>query len=249
VSDVNTIGPRPTPNASPAQPPILRLQGLSAGYGRSQVLFGVNLTIPQRGAVAVLGRNGAGKTTLMKTIVGELDATGGTVTFAGTDVTRLSTERRIRLGIGYVPQEHSVFGRLSVRENLAVGALGSKGPAETDRVLAIFPKLGRRLSQAAGTLSGGERKMLAISRALLSNPKLLLLDEPTEGVWIGVIEEIADRLQELVREMAVIVVEQHLDLALRVSERASVLDRGHVALEGEAAALRNDARLFQLLAP
>jgi branched-chain amino acid transport system ATP-binding protein len=113
----------------------------------------------------------------------------------------------------------------------------------------MFPKLGQRLGQPAGTLSGGERKMLAIGRALLSNPKLLLLDEPTEGMWVGVIEEIAERLQELVKEIAIVIVEQHLELALDVADYAYVLDRGRIALEGRPSAVRNDSQLLQLLAP
>jgi branched-chain amino acid transport system ATP-binding protein len=148
-----------------------------------------------------------------------------------------------------VPQEHSVFARLSVRDNLAVGLRGTRDRAALDRVLAIFPKLGQRMSQAAGTLSGGERKMLAIARALLANPRLLLLDEPTEGVWIGVVEEITERLIDLAKEISVIVVEQHLDLALQVASRAYVLDRGRVALSGPSQELRNDPRLLTYLAP
>ncbi len=228
---------------------LLEVSDLCAAYGRSQVLFDVGLTAPARGAVAVLGRNGAGKTTLMKTIIGEIKAGRGTIRFAGRDATHLPTEQRARLGLGYVPQEHAVFARLSVRENLAVGALGGRDRGGVDRVLAIFPKLGERLGQAAGTLSGGERKMLAISRALLGEPKLLLLDEPTEGVWIGVIEEIADRLRALAQEIAIVIVEQHLDLALSVAGRAYVLDRGRVALEGPSAEIRDDPRLLQFLAP
>jgi branched-chain amino acid transport system ATP-binding protein len=203
----------------------------------------------RRGAVAILGRNGAGKTTLLKTIMGELKATAGAISLDGRDASRLPTERRVRLGIGYVPQEHAVFGRLSVRENLEVGALATRDRSAIDRALTIFPKLGQRLQQPAGTLSGGERKMLAIGRALLADPKLLLLDEPTEGVWIGVIEEIAERLQTLVQQIAVILVEQHLDLALRVADYAYVLDRGRVAVHGSSAAVRDDPRLLQYLAP
>lgn len=228
---------------------LLEVRDLCAAYGRSQVLFNVAVTAPRRGAVAILGRNGAGKTTLLKTIMGELKATGGAISLDGRDALRLPTERRVRLGIGYVPQEHAVFGRLSVRENLEVGALAAKDRSAIDRALTIFPKLGQRLQQPAGTLSGGERKMLAIGRALLADPKLLLLDEPTEGVWIGVIEEIAERLEVLVREIAVMIVEQHLDLALRVTDYAYVLDRGRVALHGRSAAVREDARLLQYLAP
>lgn len=228
---------------------FLDVTALDAGYGRSQVLFGINMRVPSRGGVAVLGRNGAGKTTLMKAIVGELQLRGGTVSLGTHDVGRLPTEQRIRLGIGYVPQEHSVFARLSVRDNLAVGMLGTRDQTALDRVLAIFPKLGERLSQVAGTLSGGERKMLAIARALLADPRLLLLDEPTEGVWIGVVEEITERLIDLAKEISLIVVEQHLDLALRVASQAYVLDRGRIALSGSSHELRNDPRLLAYLAP
>ena len=228
---------------------FLDIRHLDAGYGRSQVLFDVNIGIPWRGGVAVLGRNGAGKTTLMKTIVGELAASKGELLFDGRDVSRSRTEERVRMGIGYVPQEHSVFARLSVRDNLAVGALSSRNPAAVDRVLTIFPKLGQRLDQPAGTLSGGERKMLAIGRAMLGEPSLLLLDEPTEGVWVGVIEEITERLIELAGEIAVVIVEQHLDLALRVADYAYVLDRGRVALQGSAGDVRNSPELLRYLAP
>ena len=228
---------------------FLEINHLDAGYGRSQVLFDVNVGIPWRGGVAVLGRNGAGKTTLMKAIVGELALTKGELKFDGRDISRSQTEERVRLGIGYVPQEHSVFARLSVRDNLAVGALYNYDPAATDRVLAIFPKLAQRLDQPAGTLSGGERKMLAIGRALLGDPKLLLLDEPTEGVWVGVIDEITERLVALAKEIAVVIVEQHLDLALRVADYAYVLDRGRVALQGAAGEVRNDKELLRYLAP
>jgi branched-chain amino acid transport system ATP-binding protein len=228
---------------------FLDIRHLEAGYGRSQVLFDVNMGIPWRGGIAVLGRNGAGKTTLMKTIVGELVSSKGELYFDGRDITRRRPEERVRSGIGYVPQEHSVFARLSVRDNLAVGALFNRDAAAVDRVLTIFPKLGQRLDQPAGTLSGGERKMLAIGRAMLGNPKLLLLDEPTEGVWIGVIDEITDRLMELAKEIALIIVEQHLELALRVADYAYVLDRGRVALQGPAEKVRSDPELLRYLAP
>jgi branched-chain amino acid transport system ATP-binding protein len=228
---------------------FLDIRHLEAGYGRSQVLFDVNMGIPWRGGIAVLGRNGAGKTTLMKTIVGELVSSKGQLFFDGRDITRRRPEERVRSGIGYVPQEHSVFARLSVRDNLAVGALFNRDAAAVDRVLTIFPKLGQRLDQPAGTLSGGERKMLAIGRAMLGNPKLLLLDEPTEGVWIGVIDEITDRLMELAKEIALIIVEQHLELALHVADYAYVLDRGRVVLQGPAEKVRSDPELLRYLAP
>jgi len=227
----------------------LDIRNLNAGYGRSQVLFDVSMTVPWRGGVAVLGRNGAGKTTLMKAIIGELPLSGGSLSLDARDVGRLPTEQRVRMGFGYVPQEHAVFGRLSVRDNLAVGALTNRDSHAVNRVLEMFPKLGQRLDQVAGTLSGGERKMLAIGRALLSDPRLLLLDEPTEGVWIGVIDEITERLVLLAKEIAIVIVEQHIDLALQVASRAYVLDRGRVALTGSAQEVRTDPTLLQYLAP
>ena len=228
---------------------FLEVRHLDAGYGRSQVLFDVNIGVPWRGGVAVLGRNGAGKTTLMKTIVGELASSKGELFLDGRNITRHRTEERVRCGIGYVPQEHSVVARLSVRDNLAVGALLNRNTAAVERVLAIFPKLGQRLDQPAGTLSGGERKMLAIGRAMLGNPQLLLLDEPTEGVWVGVIEEITERLMEFAREIAIVIVEQHLELALHVADYAYVLDRGRIALQGPSETVRNDPELLRYLAP
>lgn len=228
--------------------PILSVEGLSTGYGRSRVLYDMSFAAPARGGLAILGRNGAGKTTLLKTLAGEMAPWGGRVVFAGADCDGEGTERRVRRGLGYVPQEHAVFGSLSVRENLMLGAIAS-GAKGFDMAVDFFPKLGARLGQQAGTLSGGERKMLAIGRAILGRPKLLMLDEPTEGVWIGVIEEIADRLARLAKEIALVIVEQHVELALRVAERALVMDRGTVALEGPSSEIAADPRLTRYLAP
>ncbi|MFL5279464.1 MAG: ABC transporter ATP-binding protein [Rhodopila sp.] len=231
------------------EPPILVVTGLDAGYGRSQVLFDMRIAAPRHGAVAVLGRNGAGKSTLLKTLAGELRPIAGSIQFDGTETRAEPTEQRSRRGIGFVPQEDAIFGKLTVRENLLLGATRQPDRNGIDEVLDFFPKLAQRLGQTAATLSGGERKMLAISRALLGRPKLLLLDEPTEGVWIGVIEEIADRLAVLAQRMSVILVEQHVDLALRVARYAYVMDRGSVALEGAASQVRDDPRLLRYLAP
>jgi branched-chain amino acid transport system ATP-binding protein len=229
--------------------PFLNIRNLNAGYGRSQVLFDASLSIPWRGAVAVLGRNGAGKTTLMKTIIGELAISSGEMSFDSRDITQSQTQERVRMGIGYVPQEHSIFARLSVRDNLAVGALLNRDHTAVDQVLTMFPKLGQRLDQAAGTLSGGERKMLAIGRAMLGAPKLLLLDEPTEGVWVGVVEEITERLIDLAKDIAILIVEQHLDLALRLADYTYVLDRGRVAMQGASSDVRISSDLLRYLAP
>lgn len=228
---------------------ILEVHGLNGGYGRSQVLFDVAMRAPRRGGVAILGRNGAGKTTLLKTLVGELKVMSGEITLDGMSATHIGTERRIRRGLGYVPQEHAVFAKLTVQENLALGAINRRGRTAVEEVLDFFPKLAERLAQPAGTLSGGERKMLAIGRALLGQPAVLLLDEPTEGVWIGVIEEIAERLAALAREISVIIVEQHVELALRVADYAYVMERGQMALEGPATTIKNDPRLLRHLAP
>jgi len=228
---------------------FLQVEGLSAGYGRSQALFGVSLEAPARGAVAVLGRNGAGKSTLLKALFGELAAMAGTIRLDGAPIEAEPAERRVRRGIGYVPQEHAIFAKLTVRENLLLGGVGQHDRKGMDYVLDFFPKLAQRLTQTAGTLSGGERKMLAIGRAVLGRPRLLMLDEPTEGVWVGVIEEIAERLKQLSREMAVILVEQHIELALDVAHYAYVMERGQVALEGPAAAVKADPQLMRHLAP
>ncbi len=233
--------------SDPALPPLLQVTALCAGYGRSQVLFDLSFVLPPRGAVAILGRNGAGKTTLLKTLAGEITPMSGSVAFDGRLATADPSELRSRNGMGYVPQEHAIFAKMSVRENLLLGAAGRRGAI--DEVLDMFPKLGARLSQTAGTLSGGERKMLAMGRALLGRPRLLMLDEPTEGVWIGVIEEIAERLTELAGRMCVVLVEQHVELALRVASYAYVIDRGTIALQGPAGTVRADPALLGLLAP
>ena len=230
--------------------PLLDAGRLCTYYGTSQALFDVSLNVPPRGGVAILGRNGAGKTTLLKTLAGELLPARGSLRFNGTDVARLPTEQRIRLGIAYVPQEQGVFGRLTVRENLLIGAMSADGgKARIGEMLTLFPLLAKRLTQQAGTLSGGERKMLAISRALLGQPSMLMLDEPTEGVWHGVVEEIAARLEELSKTIAILVVEQHVRMALQVSQYCYVMDRGQIALEGPSAEIHNNPELIRLLSP
>jgi urea transport system ATP-binding protein len=228
---------------------LLDVQHLDAGYGRSQVLFNLTMLAPARGAVAILGRNGAGKSTLLKTIAGEITPMSGVIWFDRRHAAQETSERRVRRGLGYVPQENAIFDRMTVRENLALGAINQKDKAGIDRVLAIFPKLAQRLGQTAATLSGGERKMLAIGRALVGRPKLLMLDEPTEGVWVGVIEEIAEQLAELAKSISLIVVEQHVELALRIAQYAYVMDRGSIALEGPSAQVRADANLLRYLSP
>jgi branched-chain amino acid transport system ATP-binding protein len=229
---------------------LLEAEGLCTYYGTSQALFDVAIKVPSRGGVAILGRNGAGKTTLLKTLAGDLRPTRGTIQFDGESCTRMPTEQRVHRGLGHVPQELAIFGGLTVKENLLLGALPSaNGKQRIDEMVQLFPRLGQRMSQRAGTLSGGERKMLAISRALLGDPYLIMLDEPTEGVWHEVVEEIAQRLEQLAEKIAVVIVEQHVALALRVSKYCYVMDRGRVALEGPSATVRDDPDLMRLLAP
>lgn len=231
-------------------PALLQARGLCTYYGTSQALFDVSIDVPSRGGVAILGRNGAGKTTLLKTLAGDLPPRAGSITFDGTDTTRRPTEARVRAGLGHVPQEQAVFGGLTVKENLLIGQMADRSrESKLEEMITLFPRLGERLSQKAGTLSGGERKMLAISRALLGKPYLIMLDEPTEGVWHGVVEEIAERLQKLTQDIAVLIVEQHVELALRVAHYCYVMDRGRVALQGPTEEIRNNPELVRLLAP
>ena len=230
---------------------ILKLENVDSGYGLSQVLFDVSLNCPRKGATAVLGRNGAGKSTLLKTVANEIIPSKGKIYFDGANTAGETTDKRVKRGMAYVPQEDAVFLKLSVQENLILGASSNSNfkKADLDMVLDFFPKLSQRLAQQAGTLSGGERKMLAISRALIGKPKFVMLDEPTEGVWVGVIEEISDRLKELSKEISVVLVEQHVELALEVCEYAYVLDRGKVALEGTSDDIEKNPNLIKHLAP
>jgi branched-chain amino acid transport system ATP-binding protein len=229
---------------------LLLAEGLCTYYGNSQALFDVSLKVESRGAVAILGRNGAGKTTLLRTLAGDLQPTRGSVRFDGEDTTHTPVEERVRNGIGHVPQEQAVFSGLTVKQNLLIGQMAdATGESRIDEVVNLFPQLGQRFQQKAGTLSGGERKMLAIGRALLGRPYLLMLDEPTEGVWHSVVEEIAQRLEQLARDIAVLIVEQNVKLALRVAQYCYVMDRGRIALEGRSEDVRNDSNLVRLLAP
>jgi branched-chain amino acid transport system ATP-binding protein len=230
--------------------PLLRAEHLCTYYGTSQALFDVSIEVPARGVVAILGRNGAGKTTLLKTLAGDLKPARGGVVFDGIEAGREPTEARVRRGLGHVPQEQAVFSGLSVKDNLLIGKMADAGgEARIEDVVRLFPRLGERFSQKAGTLSGGERKMLAIGRALLGRPRLLMLDEPTEGVWHEVVEEIGERLEQLSRDIAVLLVEQHVELALRVAQYCYVMDRGQVALEGPAGKIKEHPELLRLLAP
>jgi branched-chain amino acid transport system ATP-binding protein len=209
----------------------LEISNLSGGYEASQVLFDLSFVIPKTGVTAIVGRNGAGKSTLLQTIMGFIKPSAGAISFEGKDITSSSTYARTRLGIGYVPQDRPVFSELSVRENLLIGAsrLPKKQRTDLDPVLDIFPKLADRLDQKAGTMSGGERKMVGIARALIGQPTLLVMDEPTEGVWHGVVDEIQDRLITYGKNNAILIVEQNLDFTIAMASQILLLERGVIS--------------------
>lgn len=215
---------------------LLRLTGLRAGHGDAQVIPDLSLALREGEALAVLGRNGVGKTTLLDSIVGVTRRFGGTIHFGGQDITALSPERRARAGIGWVPQERDIFKSLTIEENLTATAL--PGPWTLDRVYAMFPRLHERRSNMGNQLSGGEQQMLAIGRALMLNPRLLLLDEPTEGLAPIIVEAVLDAVVAIGREgIATMIVEQHARQILKITGRAIILDRGRIVHEADSAAL------------
>jgi branched-chain amino acid transport system ATP-binding protein len=219
---------------------LLEIRKVRAGYGETVVLEDVELALPEDGALAVLGRNGVGKTTLLATIMGHTTFHSGTVSFRGRDIAALPVYERSRLGIGYVPQERLIFPSLDVHENLTVAARPGRWTAE--RVYELFPRLKERRAAMGNQLSGGEQQMLAIGRALMGNPSLLLLDEPLEGLAPIIVELLLASLRRLIAEerLAIILVEQHAKTALAVTQNALILNRGRVAHYGPSAALLAD---------
>jgi urea transport system ATP-binding protein len=219
---------------------MLSVERLDVAYGSSQVVWGVDLTVGAREVVCLMGRNGVGKTTLLRTVMGLLPARGGRVTFDGVDVTRWSADRRARAGIGYVPQGREIFPHLSVEENLRVAQLGSGRGGTMDDVLELFPALRRLLARRGGVLSGGEQQMLAIGRALLTRPRLLILDEPTEGIQPSIILEIEAAIRRIKEELglAVLLVEQYLDFAERLADAYVIMAKGAVVAAGPTRELR-----------
>lgn len=220
---------------------FLEIKNLNGGYEASQVLFDVSFSIPKTGITAIVGRNGAGKSTLLQSIMGFIKPSSGTIAFDGKSITDKSTYSRTRMGIGYVPQDRPVFSDLSVRENLLIGAsrLPKKERGNLSPVLDIFPKLADRLDQKAGTMSGGERKMVGIARALIGQPTLLVMDEPTEGVWHGVVDEIQERLIAYGKENSILIVEQNLDFTIGMASQILLLERG-VITQRVAAGEKNE---------
>jgi urea transport system ATP-binding protein len=224
---------------------ILTLAGVTVGYGDGTVLADINLSVAAGHALCLLGRNGVGKTTLVKTVMGLLRPRHGRVMFEGGDITRLAPNARARLGIGYVPQGRLVFPQLTVRDNLLVGqeALSKGGTSGLQDVLDLFPVLREMSNRLAGTLSGGQQQQLAIGRALIARPKLLLLDEPTEGIQPSVVLEIRRVLRRIRDQtaLAMLVAEQFLDFATGLADEYCVLDGGVVALRSDATNLDRTA--------
>ena len=214
---------------------MLQANGLCAGYGAIPVLRDITLSIAQGESVGILGHNGMGKTTLLRTLIGALRATSGTVTLNGVDITRAAPHARARLGMAYVPQGREIFPALSVTDNLRMGLVktGQPGTDGIDRLLADFPRLKPLLDRAGGSLSGGEQQLLALARALAGQPSLLLLDEPTEGIQPSIIEEIAETLAALRDRMqlTIVLVEQNLEFIAAVSQRVLVIKRGQLGEE------------------
>jgi branched-chain amino acid transport system ATP-binding protein len=232
----------------PSAAPLLALERVSAGYGDTVILEDVHLAVAVGESVSVIGRNGVGKTTLLATIMGHTRLHGGAVRLGGADMSRNAVHRRVRAGLGYVPQEREIFPSLSTHENLEVAV--RPGRWTIAAVFELFPRLGERRRNRGNQLSGGEQQMLAIGRALVSNPSLLLMDEPSEGLAPVIVEELAQALYRLREDegLTLILVEQHLRLALKLSPRTIVMNRGRIVYDGASEALRRDpAKLERLI--
>lgn len=238
----NTLQPAPPPERA-----LLSIQGLCAGYDASLILKGVSMTVPENKVVALLGRNGVGKTTLLNTTLGLVPTSGGSIHFGGKRIDRLSPDARARLGIGYVPQGRDIFSGLTVWENLNISlrvanAKGDEAESRLAEVYELFPVLKEMLKRKGGVLSGGQQQQLSIGRALLLKPRLLILDEPTEGIQPSIIDQIEDAIYAIKRkaQMSVILVEQYIDFARNASDTFYILERGSVVQEGPIALLNED---------
>jgi branched-chain amino acid transport system ATP-binding protein len=228
---------------------MLEISDLFVSYGAITALGGISLKVPKGSIVTLIGGNGAGKTTTLRTVSGLLRPKSGKVTFMGEDITRLPAHAVVARGLGHVPEGRMIFSNLTVDENLAMGAYlkTSKAAvaASRDYVFGIFPRLKERLHQTAGTLSGGEQQMLAISRALMGEPRFIMLDEPSLGIAPRLISTIFERIIEINRDrgIAILLVEQNAHLALEVSNYAYVLETGHITMQGPSESLMNDPQL------
>jgi branched-chain amino acid transport system ATP-binding protein len=221
-------------------PDLLSVESLSAGYGEAVVLTGISLSLAEGRALALLGRNGMGKTTLINTIVGVTRYFSGNIVLDGVDITRLRPDQRAHAGVGWVPQERNIFKSLTVHENLT--AVAQPGRWTADKVYALFPRLGERRQNLGNQLSGGEQQMLAVARALVLNPRVMLLDEPLEGLAPIIVEELLRALRRIIRDegMSAILVEQNAKKILGVTDHAIIIERGAIVHAAESATLLND---------
>jgi branched-chain amino acid transport system ATP-binding protein len=224
---------------------LLNVENLRAGYGEAVVLTGLSFKIAEGEALALLGRNGMGKTTLVNTIIGVTTHMGGSITLDGRDITKLRPDQRAHAGIGWVPQERNIFRSLTVEENMT--AVARPGRWTLAKVYGLFPRLAERKSNLGNQLSGGEQQMLAVARALILNPRVMLLDEPLEGLAPIIIEELLGALRKIIREegLSAILVEQNAQKILGVTDRAIVVERGAIVYQGESAALKADQALLE----
>ena len=232
---------------------ILEINDLHAGYGRIPVLSGISFAVGEREVIGVLGHNGMGKTTLLKTLIGQVPLSSGTIRFAGADISTVPSFRRARAGMGYVPQGRAIFPNLTVYENLRMGFVENGVNSEENVVkdiLARFPRLDSLVERQGSTLSGGEQQILAVARCLCGQPKLLLLDEPTEGIQPSIVEEILEILIGLHRHqgLAIVVVEQSLDFIRRLSDRILLIEKGMIMGEVLPEALGHSAALGSFVA-
>jgi urea transport system ATP-binding protein len=222
---------------------MLSLSNINVSYDGSRILRGVNLTVPEKSLVCLMGRNGVGKTTTLKSIVGLVKPESGSVTLSGTELIGLAPDARAREGIGFVPQGRDIFPHLTVWENLKISlVVHGTNADQVDRVLELFPILKEFLPRKGGVLSGGQQQQLAIARALLTDPKILILDEPTEGIQPNIIDLIGDTLIKIKKEgqISILLVEQYLDFCLAVGDSFYIMDRGAVVAEGPIAHLNDD---------
>ncbi|HEX2331201.1 MAG TPA: ABC transporter ATP-binding protein [Candidatus Angelobacter sp.] len=235
-TNVSVIGTTDSPSAPK---PVLKLENVTAHYGDLQALFGITLNVLAGEIVTLIGANGAGKTTILRVISGLKQPTGGTVQFAGEDVSRVPAHEVVARGISHVPEGRQVFPFLTVRENLSLGAYTPRARAtvkqSTEEILQLFPRLAERMNQLAGTLSGGEQQMVAIARGLMAKPKLLLLDEPSLGLAPKVVDEVFEKIQQVRNTgLTILIVEQNVVSGLSISSRGYVVQHGSIVMEDKA---------------
>jgi urea transport system ATP-binding protein len=230
--------------ATPLSEPLLSVEGLKASYDESIILRGIDMVVKPNSVVALLGRNGVGKTSLLRSIMGLMPKTEGTIKFDGRPIATLRSDQRARMGLGYVPQGRDIFPNLTVQENLevSISIAGKAGRDRLDEVYELFPVIKEMLARKGGVLSGGQQQQLAIGRAILTNPKLLILDEPTEGIQPSIIDQIEDAIHLLKKQgnLSIILVEQYLDFAKAASDEFYILDRGSVVLSGQSEELTSE---------